>query len=177
MRHSSIEPTFPSILQDFFCQRLINQRNASVRTIGAYRECFRLLLEFAQERLRKKPTSMTLIDPDAPVILAFLNYLEKDRGNCPRSRNTRFAAIRSFMKYAALRDPVSLPITQRVLAIPMKRFERPLVGFLTREEIRMLLDAPDATTWSGRRDRVLLATLYNTGARVSEVVAMCVAGA
>lgn len=172
MKTASSGPTFPTILQEFFYQRLINQRNASVRTIGAYRECSRLLLEFADERLRKKPASMALVDLDAPVILAFLNHLEKERGNCPRSRNARFAAIRSFMKYAGLRDPVSLPITQRVLAIPMKRFERPLVGFLTREEMRILLDAPDATTWSGRRDRVLLATLYNTGARVSEVVGM-----
>jgi site-specific recombinase XerD len=117
---------------------------------------------------------LTLADLDAPLVLAFLDYLEKERRNCPRSRNARFAAIRSFVKYAAVRDPECLPMVQRVLAIPMKRFERPLVGFLTRDEMRALLEAPESTSWSGQRDRVLVATLYNTGARVSELVGMTV---
>src|SRR3970282_1688789 len=88
--------------------------------------------------------------------------------NSPRTRNLRLTAIRSFMRYASVRDPTALAVAQRVRAIPTKRFDRPVLGFLSREEVEALLDAPDRATWSGQRDAVMLATLYNTGARVSE---------
>lgn len=108
-------------------------------------------------------------------MLDFPDHLETERRNCPRTRNLRLTAIRSFMRYASVRDPAALPVAQRVLAIPTKRFDRPILGFLPREEIEALLDAPDRTTWSGQRDAVLFATLYNTGARVSEITTLRVA--
>lgn len=169
---AKLEPAFPTLLLDFFCHRLINQQNASPRTVASYRDSFRLLLQFAQRRTRKMPTDLTLGDIDAPLVLAFLTHLEEERANAITSRNVRLAAIRSFMKYVALREPAALPTVQRVLAIPFKRFDRAVVEHLSRDETEALLDAPDRATWSGRRDRVMLETFYNTGARVSEIVAL-----
>jgi site-specific recombinase XerD len=165
---------FPSLLQQFFVQRLMQQLNASSRTVTAYRDSFRLLLAFAETRLRKRPTELTFDDLNAPFILEFLDHLEKERHNGIRSRNARFAAIRSFMNFVALQEPSTLAMTQSVLAISMKRFERKQIGFLSREHIEAILAAPDHSTWAGQRDRVMLATLYNTGARVSEITGMSV---
>lgn len=162
-------PSFATLVQEFFVQRLRAQRDASPCTIASYRDAFRLLLRFAQTKRRKPPTALTLADLDAPLILAFLEHLEQDRHNTIRSRNARLAAIRSFFHYAALRDPLALPTIQRVLAIPMKRYDRPLLGFLTRDEVVAILAAPDRSTWSGQRDHAFLTTLYNSGARVSEL--------
>jgi len=163
---------FPSLLQDFFCQRLIGQRNVTATTVAAYRDAFRLLLRYTESQLHLSPVAVTLADLDAPLILGFLDHLEKERGNCVRSRNLRLVAIRSFLRYAAHRDPTALPTIQRVLAIPMKRFDRPLLGFLSHPEMQAILEAPDRSTWSGQRDHVMLTTFYNTGARVSEIVAL-----
>ena len=143
--------------------------------MAAYRDCFRLLFEFARE-YRNKPTDrLVLADLDAPLVLAFLDHLEKVRKNSTRSRNARLAAIRSFLRFAVLQDPESLATIQRTLAIPMKRHSRPLVGFLLREEVQAIIRAPDPSTWTGHRDQALLATLYNTGARVSETINIKVA--
>ncbi len=166
---------FPALLQDFFVKRLAEQRGASARTIASYRDAFEILLRFAEKRTRRPPSQLTLQDLDAPFVLAFLEHLEKERGNSPRTRNARLAAVHSFMRYASLREPASLAVAQRVLAIPAKRFDRPLLGFLDRDEMEAVLAAPDRATWSGRRDAVLLAVLYNTGARVSEAVGLRVA--
>ncbi len=150
----------------------MQQQHVTARTVTAYRDSFRLLLSFAHQRLGKRPSDMTLDDLNASFILDFLNHLEVDRHNCSRSRNARFAAIRSFMEYVSFEEPSALALTQSVLAIPMKRFEQPLVGFLSREHIEAILAAPDANTWTGQRDRVMLTVLYNTGARVSELIGM-----
>ncbi len=163
---------FAVILQNYFYQWLINQRNASSRTVTSYRDTFRLLLGFAEQQLNMSAVQLSLFDLDAPLIVRFLDDLEKNRHNAIRSRNARLAAIRSFFHYAASQAPQALPVIQRVLTIPMKRFERPLVGFLYREEIYAILDAPDPNTWSGQRDRTMFATLYNTGARVSELTSL-----
>ncbi|RLE25168.1 MAG: integrase [Acidobacteria bacterium] len=168
----SPEIPFPALLQDFFLSRLIEQRGVSARTVESYRDAFEMLLTYAEERTGKQPSKLSLADLDAPLILGFLDFLETERGNCPRSRNARLSAIRSFMKYASVRDPSSLPIVQQVLAIPPKRFDQPVLGFLTRAEMEAILDAPDRATWSGQRDAVLFATLYNTGARVSELIGL-----
>ena len=160
---------FPQLVQDFFMRRLVQQRGASARTIESYRDAFELLLGFTEQRTGKPPSALQLADLDAPLVLDFLDHLQADRGNTARTRNARLAAIHSFMRYAALRDPASLPVTQRVLAIPAKRFDRPVLGYLTRDQVTAILAAPDRSTWSGHRDAVLLATTYNTGARVSEI--------
>lgn len=163
---------FAQLVQDFFLRRLVDQRGASARTVESYRDAFELLFGFIEERTGKPPTALELADLDAPVVLDFLDHLETTRGNSVRTRNARLAAIHSFMRYAAARDPASLPITGRVLAIGAKRFDRPVLGYLTREQITAILAAPDRNTWSGHRDAVLLATTYNTGARVSEITAL-----
>jgi integrase/recombinase XerD len=167
--------SFPTLLQQFFLEHLIQQRNASTQTVAAYRDSFRLLLQFAQRHLGKAPECLALTDLDARLMLAFLNHLESERHNTIRSRNARFAAIRSFLHFAAFKEPTALPIIQRVFAIPMKRFDRPLLGFVSRTEMQAILDAPDGTTWCGQRDRTMFATLYNTGGRVSEITGLSVA--
>lgn len=170
MRASAI--TFPALVQDFFLKRLIEQRGVSARTVESYRDTFELLFVFVERRTGKKASSLSLSDLDAPLVLDFLDYLESERHNGPRTRNVRLTAIRSFMRYVSVRDPASLPVAQRVIAIPSKRFDRPVLGYLTREEVTALLNAPDQSTWSGRRDAALFATMYNTGARVSEITAL-----
>ena len=130
------------------------------------------MLAFAECRTGRRPSALALDELDAPLVLDFLDHLETERGNGARTRNARLAAIRSFMRYAAVRAPASLPVTQRVLAIPSKRFDQPILGFLTCPEVTAVLDAPDRSKWSGHRDAALLTTLYNTGARVSEITAL-----
>lgn len=166
--------SFPALLQGFFCQRLIGQRNVTARTVAAYRDTFRLLLRYAESQIRRPPVAVTIADLDAPLILGFLEHLEHERGNCARTRNLRLVAIRSFLRYAAHQEPTALPAIQRVLAIPMKRFDRPLLGFLSHPEMQAILEGPDRTTWSGQRDHVMLTSFYNTGARVSEVISLCI---
>jgi integrase/recombinase XerD len=161
---------FPAVVQRFFSDRLSNQQNASPRTVASYRDAFRLLLRYLEDLTHRPASQLTFADIDAPSILGFLRWLEKDRGNSIASRNARLAAIRSFTQYAATEEPVFLPCARRIAAIPMKRGERPLVGFLSREEVQAVLNALDPTTWSGRRDHALFTTLYNSGARVSEII-------
>lgn len=163
---------FPTLVQEFFQRRLVAERGVSAHTLASYRDTFTLFLRDVEQRTGKTPTSLTVEDLTAPTILAFLDRLETERGNSPRTRNLRLTALRSFMRYASVRDPASLPVAQRVLAIPTKRVDHPILGFLSREEVQALLDAPDRTTWSGRRDAVLFAVLYNTGGRVSEITSL-----
>ncbi len=163
---------FDQLVQDFFVRRLIQQRGASARTVESYRDAFELLFSYLEEHCGKPASALTFADLDAPVILDFLEHLECVRHNSARTRNARLAAIHSFMRYVAVRDPASLPITTRVLGVPAKLFDRPVLGYLTKEQITAILAAPDRTTWSGRRDAILLAVAYNTGARVSELTAL-----
>lgn len=161
---------FASLVQRFFAERLLQQQAASPRTVAAYRDAFRLLLGYAQHQCSKSAAQLTLCDVDADLIVGFLTYLEEVRHNTVRSRNARLAAIRGFAQYVAAQCPPALFIAQRILAIPMKRSDKPMLGFLSRGETKALLDAPESQTWCGRRDRVLLKVLYNTGARVSELI-------
>ena len=164
--------SFPILLESFFTKRLIAQRRASPHTIGSYRDTFRLLLQFAEKRLGKAPSRLTLEDLQAPFLGAFLDNLESARANGARSRNLRLAAIRSFFRYIALEAPQYSGLIQRVLAIPNKRQPRPLVGFLTRPEIDALLAVPDRNTWLGRRNHALLLTVIQTGLRLSEITSI-----
>jgi len=162
----------PRLLEAFFTDRLVRQRQASPHTIAAYRDTFRLLLGFARERLAKEPSSFGLADLDAPLIGAFLDHLEKARDNKARTRNVRLAAIHSFFRYAALHEPGHAGSIQRVLAMPSKRYDRKLVGFLSRPEMDAILAAPDRTSWAGRRDFILLLVAIQTGLRVSEMIGL-----
>lgn len=138
MKHRSKTP-FSTVVQEFFSNRLVNEKNVSARTIASYRDTFRLLLRYAEQHRKKSPVDLSFADVDATLVLGFLNDLEQTRGNSARTRNSRLAAIRSFMKYASFREPSALRIVQRILAI---------------------------------RDQILLRTMYNTGARVSEIAAL-----
>jgi integrase/recombinase XerD len=157
------------LLEAFFTDRLQRQRNASPHTVAAYRDTFRLLLAFAQQRVRKPPSALPLADLDASLIGAFLHHLEKARGNSIRTRNARLAAIHSFFRFVALQEPGYSATCQRVLAIPTKRAERKLVTSLNRIEQEALLAAPDRATWLGRRDHAIIVLLLQTGLRVSEM--------
>lgn len=157
-------------LQAWFTDRLINQKDASPRTIAAYRDTMRLLLTFASAQTGKLPSRLDIDDLDAPLIGSFLDHLEHARGNSPRTRNARLAAIHSLYRYSALRHPEHAHTIARVIEIPTKRHDRTIVAYLEQHEIKALLRAPDRTTWLGRRDHALLLTAIQTGVRVSELV-------
>jgi site-specific recombinase XerD len=168
----TMKSSFPVLLESFFTQRLVSQKQVSPHTIASYRDTFRLFLSFAQKRLRKQPSSLSLEDLDAPLIAAFLDDLETSRGNLARSRNLRLTAIRSFFRYAAYNEPAHSAQIQRVLAMPAKRHSRTLVQFLTRPEIDALLAAPDQKGWTGRRDHAFLTVAVQTGLRLSEMTGL-----
>jgi site-specific recombinase XerD len=159
-------------LEAFFTDRLLCQQRVSPNTIASYRDTFRLLLAFAQQQTGTSPARLELTQLDATMIGAFLEHLETDRGNSPRTRNVRLGAIHGFFNYCALRHPEHADLIARVLAIPAKRSEKRIVTFLTPEEVKALLDSPDRTTWAGRRDHALLLTAVQTGLRVSEVIGL-----
>ncbi|NDY94372.1 tyrosine-type recombinase/integrase [Wenzhouxiangella limi] len=164
-------PTFQALVQTFFTSYLIDQRAVSPRTVTTYRDAFTLLLEHAERTLGKAPASLALADIDETLILSFLDDLETRRGNAVRTRNARLAAIRSFLQFATHRDVANLATMTAALSVPMKRFERPIVGFLSREQMFAVLDLP-GKDWLATRDRLLLHLLYNSGARVSELVSI-----
>jgi integrase/recombinase XerD len=160
-------------LQAFFTDRLAAQRQASGRTVAAYRDALRLLVGFVSERTAKPPSKLDLADLDAPAVGAFLQHLEQQRHNSVRTRNARLAAIHSFFRYAALRHPEHADSISRVLEIPHKRYDRALTCFLTAQEAQALLAAPDRTTWTGRRDHAMLTVAVHTGLRVAELAGLC----
>lgn len=167
-------PSFAALVQSFFTEHLIQQRAMSPRTVATYRDGFVLFLDFATARLHQQPTTMKLQDITPTLILTFLDHLEHDRGNTVRTRNARLAALRAFLKFAGHRDVDALHVVEQALDVPMKRFERPMLGFLTREEMLAVTGKPGAS-WTSQRDHLLLHMLYNTGARVSEIIGVRVA--
>ena len=164
--------SFAALLERFFTERLMTQRQVSSNTIASYRDTFHLLLEFAQKRLGKAPFALALADLDAPLISAFLDDLEHNRGVIARTRNLRLTAIRSFFRYAACQEPASSGQIQQILSIPSKRHDRRLVAFLTRVEIEALLAAPNLQSWDGHRDRAFLLMAIQTGLRLSEMTGL-----
>lgn len=165
----SAESSFPTLLTRFFSQRLIQQKRVSRHTISSYRDTFRLLLRFAFSDLGKDPSALAWEDIDAPLISAFLDEQEKQKGISPRTRNLRLSAIRSFFRFASFEVPERMALIQRILAIPPKRTVRRQIGYLSRTEVDALLAAPDQETWAGRRDHTWLITAVQTGLRVSEL--------
>lgn len=159
-------------LQAFFTDRLIRERDASPQTIAAYRDTWRLLLTYTTRTSGRSPSQLDIDDVGVDVIAGFLDHLEHDRRNSIRTRNARLAGIHSLFRYAALRHPEHAATIQRVLAISPKRYDRTLVTFLTAAETAALLAAPDPTSWTGRRDRALLALAVQTGLRISELIGL-----
>jgi integrase/recombinase XerD len=165
-------PSFPSLLQCFFTERLLGQFGASSHTVASYRDVFRLLLRFAQEHLKRPPSKLCMEDLGVPFLVKFLDYLETERGNCARTRNNRLSVLHAFFRYVALSEPALALHCQRVLAIPAKRYQRAPVEFLTEQESAALVAAPNPKTWIGRRDRTLLLVAVKTGLRNSELTSL-----
>jgi site-specific recombinase XerD len=162
--------TLPTLVQQFFTDRLCTQMAASPNTIASYRDTFRLLLRFASEQTGKAPTQLTVEQVDVTLVGDFLVHVEDKRRNSARSRNARLAAIRSFFRFVAMMEPAHLLHCQKILAMPGKRYVRRIVEFLDRAEMNALLAAPDRSTWAGRRDHAILSVALQTGLRVSEII-------
>ncbi|MDO9200569.1 MAG: tyrosine-type recombinase/integrase [Hydrogenophaga sp.] len=167
-------PTFAGLVQEFFTDYMVQQRALSPRTVASYRDTFVLLLRFAEDKLHLPAHGMTMPDLNARFLADFLDHLEAQRHNSVRSRNVRLAAVRAFLKFAARRDPANLGVIENALAVPMKRFERRTVGFVPHEQMLAVIDVA-TDTWIGQRDRLMLTLMFNTGARVSEIVCVRVA--
>ena len=175
-KRTKLPPSFPALVQAYFGEYLTQQRALSPQTIAAYRDGFVLFLGFAEERLGMAPAAITLADVTPDLIMAFLEHLERQRHNSVRSRNARLAALRSFLKFAGHRDVASLHVIERALGVPVKRFERPMFGYLTRDEVLAIIGEP-GDSWLNQRDHALFLLMYNTGARVSEIIGITVADA
>lgn len=167
-------PTFASLVQEFFTDYMVQQRALSPRTVASYRDTFVLLLRFAEDKLHLPAHGMMMGDLNARFLANFLDHLEAQRHNSVRSRNVRLAAVRAFLKFAARRDPANLGVIENALAVPMKRFERKMVGFVPHEQMLAVINAT-GDTWIGQRDRLMLTLMFNTGARVSEIIGVRVA--
>ena len=154
----------------FLRERLSVERMASANTCATYAYAFQLLFEFASKKLKVSPSDLCLEQLDAPLILGFLADVEKERGCCPSTRNARLTAIKSFFGYVQYRVPSSLEQVRAVLAIPIKKTQSRLVSYLSVEEMKSLLNAPDPSTRDGIRDRGMLQTALDAGLRVSELV-------
>jgi site-specific recombinase XerD len=165
---SEVAPT----LQAFFSERLITQRQASAHTIASYRDTFVLLLRFVETSTGKAPSSLSFADLTAPIVGAFLEHLERERGCAASTRNTRLAAVHSLFRFAAYRHPEHAALIQQVLAIPPKRTDKAVVNFLTTAEIEALLASVDRSSWVGRRDHALIVVAVQTGLRVSELTSL-----
>jgi site-specific recombinase XerD len=171
---AKLPPSFAALVQAYFAEYLTQQRALSAQTIAAYRDGFVLFLNFAETKLGKSPATMALADITPELIMTFLDHLERQRHNSVRSRNARLAALRSFLKFAGHRDIASLQVIERALGVPVKRFERPMFGYLSREEMLAVIGTPDES-WLSQRDRILFLLMYNSGARVSEIIGIKVA--
>lgn len=164
--------SFQSLLQCFFLDRLIKQKNVSAFTVSSYRDTFRIFLKFMKEKKQCNPSKVTIEMVSAENVIDFLNYIESTRNNSVNTRNNRLAAIHSFMFYVSFQAPEYLGIVQRVMMIPFKKTETKMVDYLVKEEVDSILEVCDLTCWLGRRDRLMISILYNTGVRVSELVSI-----
>jgi integrase/recombinase XerD len=158
-----------ALLHKFFVSYLVQQRRLSHNTVSAYRDTFKLYLSFLSERLKRPVAMLALNDIDKLSVIEFLQHLEVDRNNSVRTRNNRLAAIRAFLNYVASESPSAILQASTILAIPQKRWNRPLLGCLERDEIEALINSTDSDTWNGERDHSMWLLFYNTGARVSEI--------
>ncbi|HLE10982.1 MAG: hypothetical protein A2560_11840 [Bdellovibrionales bacterium RIFOXYD1_FULL_39_84] len=165
-----LEPTLQCLVQDFFVHYLTEQKNVSSRTIESYRDAIKLFLTFVASKKNNKVCNLALEDITVDGVLDFLNYLEKSRGNHPRSRNARLAVIKSFFNYISIRCPSHLNRIGKILSIPRKKYDTPIMTYLERDEVETIMDSVDKDSFSGMRDFALFTFMYNTGARVSEAI-------
>ena len=166
-----MKPTeFAKYLTEFLTTYLTGQKNVSKNTILSYRDTFKLLLKYCQCMKRIPPERITMEALTSELVIGFLNWLETERKCSISTRNQRLAAIHSFFRYAQREDPLGLYYFQKVLSIPIKKEEKKLVEHLTPEAVKLLLGQPDKYTARGRRDLTLMSVLYDTGARVQELI-------
>ncbi len=163
-------PALAPLVTAYFVHHLAAERNVSRHTIAAYRDTLKLLLRFVRDQFHRPVTVLRFDDLTPELILQFLTHLEAVRRNTVRTRNARLAAIHSFFRYVLDRDPALATMCQRVLAIPVKKTTRPVLGYLTEAELAHLLAQVDRSTPAGERDYLLLALLYDTGARIEELL-------
>src|SRR5499427_5399181 len=164
-------PLAPHLTQ-FLREYLPRQREMSAQTSDTYAYAFQLLVCFAARHLKTTPSALSIEQLDGTLVLAFLEHLEKERSNCARTRNSRLAAIKTFFRFLEYRLPTCLEQTRRIRAIPVKKTDEVIIGYLNRQEIQALLDAPDPTCRSGLRDRAMLHLAFVGGLRVSELVGL-----
>lgn len=157
-------------ISEFLQERLPVQRGASSNTCDSYSYSFQLLFEYAAKKYHIEPYKLSLEQIDAKLVMQFLEYLEVERKNTPRTRNARLIAIKSFMKFVQYRVPSLLNQVQTVLAIPSKKTDQRLVNYLTLTEMKTILDQPDMSKKSGIRDRAMINLCFSAGLRVSELV-------
>lgn len=170
-----MKPTDFSIhVTSFLTHYLAAQRNLSPNTIKAYRDVFTLLLRFCRDVRGIAPEKLRLEQIDVPLVEAFLDHLEMERKSSPRTRNHRLATLHAFFRYVQAEEPAHMVQCQRILAIPLRRHAHPTVGYVSKEELAEILAQPDLRTMEGRRDAVLLSVLYDTGARVQELIDLSV---
>lgn len=163
-------PTLATLLSAFFLRYLAVERGVSPHTTASYRDSMKLLLQFAAARCGRSVDQLAIEDLTAPLVLDFLADLETSRGNTTRTRNARLAAVQTFFRYVAGREPALAALCSRVLAIPAKKALRPLLGYLSEQELGHLLAQVDRLARHGERDYVLLSVLYDTGARIQELL-------
>ena len=163
-------PSLANFIKRFFSHYLPVQKGLAINTVVAYRDAIKLLLGYASDTLKKKVEELGVEDLDESLVLDFLDHVEKTRGCNPRTRNARLAAIRAFFGFIAREEPSLLLHCQTIHTIPLKRTEHKTVDYLEEKEMQALLNAVDLTSRTGLRDKALLLLLYNTGARVSEIV-------
>lgn len=162
----------PVLLGGFFTDWLMNQKKSSPHTISSYRDTFRLLLEYASQKLKKEPSQLKIKELHFDLLSDFLKDLIKNRNVSARTRNARLAAIKSFFRYVAFQEPKHIAFCSRVLAISESKFTRNQINFLSKDELDILLTTQNLNTWVGRRDHVMILIAIETGLRLSELISL-----
>lgn len=163
-------PPLANLLSHFFLRYLAVERGVSPHTIASYRDSIKLLLQYAAVRCKRSVDQLVIQDFNAPLVLDFLAHLESSRANKVRSRNVRLAAVQTFFRYVAGQEPPLAALCSPILAIPAKKALRPVLGYLNEQELDHLLSQVDRLARHGERDYLMLALLYDTGARIQELL-------